>query len=171
MLPSFAVERTLGKLGKWLRLLGCDVVLETETPKGRFGAHATGGRILLSRTRRVATEQPSVFIESNDPFEQLEEVARKIPLCARDLRPFSRCLICNAPIAAVEKETVAGMVPDYVWATQQHFSRCPTCRRVYWPGSHTQRSLERIQRLFGDLGAWGTQGAGEAIEAPGRTQQ
>ncbi len=50
MAPAFAAERTLGRLGKWLRMLGFDTILETECPRGRFFEHG-GGRILLTRTR------------------------------------------------------------------------------------------------------------------------
>lgn len=76
MAPAFAAERTLGRLGKWLRLLGFDTIIETECPRGRFFEHG-GGRILLTRTRRVMTVQAAlkpVLIRANDPFEQLGEV-------------------------------------------------------------------------------------------------
>jgi len=146
MAPAFAVERTLGKLGKWLRLLGFDTLIETQCPRGRF-FELGRGRILLTRTRQVMTLQAAlkpVWIRSNDPFEQLGEVVRAAALAPEDLRPFTRCLRCNEPIVAVPKAEVQRSVPDYVWQRHADFSTCPRCGRVYWPGTHTTRSLEKI---------------------------
>lgn len=149
--PGFAVERTLGRLGKWLRLMGFDALLEAECPPGGFLARCDPGRTLLTRTRRTAETQAArrpIFIRSYDPFEQLEEVVRVLGLTAGDTRPFSRCLRCNAPIEPLPREEARGAVPDYVWETQLSFSRCPWCRRVYWRGTHTARSLERIEAVL-----------------------
>jgi uncharacterized protein len=149
--PAFAVERTLGRLGKWLRLLGFDAVLETECPPGGFVGCCGAGRILLTRTRRVLAAHPglkAVFIRANGPFEQIGEVLRALAITACDVKPFSRCLRCNLPIGPITREEARGAVPDYVWQTQLGFSRCPRCERTYWAGTHTARSLERIKTLF-----------------------
>jgi uncharacterized protein len=150
--PVFAVERTLGKLGKWLRLLGFDAVLESDRPPGGLIAGARAGRILVTRTRRTAEAHAALqplLIRSNDPFEQLREVVAALGLTAEEMRPFSRCLRCNRPIEALPREEARGAVPDHVWQTQPSFSRCPNCRRVYWAGTHTARSRERIAALMG----------------------
>jgi uncharacterized protein len=149
MAPAFAAERTLGRLGKWLRMLGFDTILETEWARGRFFEHG-GGRILLTRTRRVMTTQAArkpVLIRSNDPLAQLGEVLRAAALTPEDLRPFTRCLRCNEPIVPAPKAEVQRSVPDYVWQRYSDFSTCPRCGRVYWPGTHTTRSLEIIAQF------------------------
>ncbi len=149
--PAFAVEHTLGRLGKWLRLLGFDALFETECPPGGFITRCGTGRTLLTRTRRVAQAHAAlhpVFIRSNDPFVQVAEVVHALGLTGGDFRPFSRCLRCNVPIEVLAREAARGAVPDYVWETQPSFSGCPRCRRVYWRGTHTARSLERIELLL-----------------------
>jgi uncharacterized protein with PIN domain len=151
MQPSFAVEKTLGRLGKWLRLMGFDTIAETEFPRGAFRAHIDAGRVFLTRTQqalKVRAPFRTVFIQANDPFEQLAEVIGKTGLQRKDLQPFSRCLRCNEPIVAVPKDDIERAVPDHVWETQDTFSRCPKCLRVYWKGSHTARSLEKIESIF-----------------------
>ena len=151
MQPSFAVEKTLGRLGKWLRLMGFDTIAETEYPRGAFAAHIDAGRVFLTRTQRARGIQApfqTVFIQANDPFEQLVEVISRTALQREDLRPFSRCLRCNEPIVAVHKEDIERAVPDHVWETHDTFSRCPKCLRVYWKGSHTARSIEKIKSIF-----------------------
>ncbi|MFO7708368.1 MAG: Mut7-C RNAse domain-containing protein [Desulfobacterales bacterium] len=149
--PAFAVERTLGRLGKWLRLLGFDTVLETDCPHDDFISGCAAGRILLTRTHRVLAEHGELnplLIRADDPFRQIVEVARALGLTAHALKPFSRCLRCNDPVEALAREEARGVVPDYVWQTQPAFSRCPRCRRVYWRGTHTARSLERVETLL-----------------------
>lgn len=148
---SFAAEKTLGKLSKWLRILGFDALYDPEVNGGEFFDNVQTGRILLTRTRRVQEKYGSpslIFIHANDPFDQLREVINVLGLTFEDIRPFSRCIACNVPIEPVEKESVRNMVPDYVWDTQENFQQCGRCRKIYWPGSHTRRSMGRIQRLF-----------------------
>jgi len=150
MAPAFAVERTLGRLGKWLRLMGFDTRMERDFPRGGFPGHV-GDRLVLTRTRSVCRTAPgrAVFIAANDVTAQIAEVIRAVGLRESELHPFTRCLRCNEPIGAVPKAEVERQVPDYVWETQERFSRCPACGRVYWQGSHTARAAAEIRRLFG----------------------
>lgn len=150
MTARFAVEKTLGKLAKWLRILGFDACSEPCGPTGS-GPAAMAGRIVLTRTRRRCRElqgRPFVFIRANDPVDQLKEVVRGLDLSLHDIRPFSRCLLCNAPTEAVGKDTVRHRVPDFVWENHERFCECRGCRKVYWSGSHTARGMARITALF-----------------------
>jgi hypothetical protein len=153
MRPSFAVERTLGKLAKWLRILGFDTLYEGDLSADETASYHDPQRISLTRTERVRrrpTPQRRIFIEPDDPDRQLQQVIRAVGIRREDLQPFSRCILCNTPLAEVEKSDVKNRVPDYVWETQASFRRCPSCRRIYWAGSHIDRGLKRIQALFYD---------------------
>lgn len=144
----FVAENTLGKLAKWLRMLGFDTVYEREPlAEKRPGA----GRIRLTRTRRVAMlHAPGrvIFITSDRVLDQIRQVVTALGLTQADIDPFSRCIRCNASIESIDKSSVFGQVPDYIWETQDTFRRCPRCTRVYWPGSHTTQSLARIRDIF-----------------------
>jgi len=151
MNPCFAAEKTLGKLAKWLRLLGFDTLYEPEIKAERFIETLENDRIVLTRTQRTKKQLASrklIFIESDHLEKQLNQVVRELDLKVADTRPFSRCLQCNVLIVEAEKDSVWGRVPDYIFETHDHFQQCPKCDRIYWPGSHTQRSLEKIQALF-----------------------
>lgn len=147
----FWAEATLGKLAKWLRLLGFDTCYH---PRARLddGIKACAHpRILLTKTRRTAKRfagHPMVHIHEDSPEEQLKEVVRALGLERKDLKPFSRCLQCNRKTRPVSRGQVQGKVPDYVWQTAQRFTTCNGCKRIYWSGSHTERALERIRALF-----------------------
>ena len=144
----FVAESTLGKLAKWLRLLGFDTAYEREAPGG---SNRQPGRIRLTRTRRMLKSDAHgrlIFIASDGYIEQVRQVIQELGLTSADIAPFTRCIRCNEPIQPIEKPSVFGQVPDYIWETQDTFCRCPQCHRVYWPGSHTQQSLARIRKLF-----------------------
>ena len=152
MPPAFAVERTLGRLGKRLRLMGFDARFEGECPGGRFPARGDE-RILLTRTRarfESLGADGAILVAADDPAAQRAEVVRRCGLRIEDLRPITRCLRCNEPIVPAAKAEIERQVPDYVWETQESFSRCPRCGRVYWRGTHTERALEELRRLFSD---------------------
>jgi len=147
----FETEATLGKLSKWLRILGFDTVCQAGVSGNGFLDPAGKNRILLTRTKRVrdrGTDNKLVFINSNDPFEQVREVLQALGIGIADTRPFSRCTRCNILTRQVAKDTVRSRVPDYVWETNPTFQICSRCLRIYWPGSHIKRSNEIIERFF-----------------------
>ncbi len=149
----FAAEHPVGKLSKWLRLLGFDTMYEQDVTPEEFTA-AGRHRILLRRTQKNEREWPSnriLLIESDDPFEQLKEVIRGVGMTVSDLKPFSRCTHCNVPVHEVDKGAVRSKVPDYIWEICNTFHACANCERIYWPGSHTKRSAVIIERLFKSL--------------------
>jgi uncharacterized protein with PIN domain len=140
---------TLGKLTKWLRILGFDTVYAANVA-GEKLIDIDRDRILLTRTKRIRNmkiAKKRIFITSNHPFEQLREVVLAMGITEEDIRPFSRCIRCNASIRLIEKNAVRGKVPDYIWETQNTFHTCGHCRRIYWSGSHIQRSRDIINRL------------------------
>jgi uncharacterized protein with PIN domain len=151
MIPRFAAEKTLGRLTKWLRLLGFDTWYEFELSGKKFIETLENDRILLTRTRMIQKQFASrrlIFVESDHLVQQLKQIFDELDIQAAQTRPFSRCLQCNALIEKVEKAVIWGRVPDYIFETQDRFQKCPECDRIYWPGSHTRRSLEKIQQLL-----------------------
>jgi len=147
----FAAEPTLGKLANWLRILGFDTSYEPGFSTKKSIDSGRKNRILLTRTERVRDgklPQEFIFITSNIPFEQLREVIDTLGIIYTDTRPFSRCIRCNTRIQPVDKDSVRGDVPDFIWQTRDIFQICGRCRRIYWPGSHTERSHDIIMRLF-----------------------
>jgi uncharacterized protein with PIN domain len=146
----FAAENTLGKLAKWLRILGFDT-LYTPDLSGKQLIDADLKRILLTRTQRIRDmnlPRKCIFIASNDPFEQLREVIQATGITQKDIRLFSRCIRCNALTRRIQKDSIRKMVPDYVFESHDTFRMCALCRRIYWPGSHIRRSRDIIESLF-----------------------
>ena len=152
MKPCFAVDKSLGTLAKWLRILGYDTLYEADASSGEFYARLEDHRILITRTRKIQKAFAShnhVFITSAFLVEQLKQVVDQIGINPADIQPFTRCIHCNLPIGEVNKNDVYGLVPDYIWQTHDAFNRCSQCRRIYWSGSHGERSLEMVNKIFG----------------------
>ncbi len=147
----FIVDRSLGTLAKWLRLLGFDTAYEPEVPTGEFYTPKDDPRILITRSKKIQKRwgaREHVFISSNLLVEQLKQVVDQIGIGRDDIRPFSKCLHCNLPIDRIDKNEVYGLVPDYIWESHDTFNRCKRCKRIYWSGSHAERSMEMIESIF-----------------------
>jgi len=150
MRVRFAAEKTLGRLAKWLRILGFDTLYEPDLPAGYFSGLEPDRTFLTRREpcRRSRTGNPYVVIQTDHYWDQLLEVIRAVGIRAESVRPFSRCIRCNSEIMPVNKADLQGKVPDYIWETRDVFKICRGCQRVYWSGSHIERSMERIRCLF-----------------------
>lgn len=146
----FAAESSLGKLAKWLRILGFDTLYEPDCNEDDFRL-LKSDRILLTRQAVEPHRQAMprrVRIYSDHYIDQLFEVIRAVGIGPEAVRPFSRCIRCNTTITSIEKEGVLGKVPDYVWQTHDKFRICHECQRIYWSGSHLGHSMEIINTLF-----------------------
>jgi hypothetical protein len=87
------------------------------------------------------------LVRRDDPRGQVEEVVRRFDLADR-LRMFGRCMRCNTPLQPCDKESVRALIPAVVAAAYAEFSRCPTCRRVFWKGSHWERMTKLADEVL-----------------------
>ena len=146
---KFAADKMLGRLTRWLRVIGQDVT---------YGPHLSGyglirearreGRLILTRDRGLTRKNPPdyLLIQSDQFREQLKQVVQ-----ACRLEPFkeafTRCVECNTLLQPVPKEAVRERVPPYVFSNQERFSFCLRCQRIYWPATHQQKMLEELKAL------------------------
>ena len=146
---KFAADRMLGKLAKWLRVMGQDVIYGQHlSGYGLIRAARTENRLILTRDRGLKRKQPPdfLFIESDHHREQLRQVIRACGLSPLH-DAFTRCLECNLMLESRSKASVEKIVPPYVFATQEKFSWCPKCNRVFWPATHHERMLDELKSL------------------------
>lgn len=145
---KFVADSMLGSLAKWLRILGYDTLYFSHIEDWELARLAMAeGRILLTRDQELARRKgfKSILIRSDKLQEQIAQVLQELDL--KENNPFSRCPVCNTPLQPVDKEQIRDMVPPYVFQTQDRFSICPGCNRVYWRGTHWQRMNEIINHL------------------------
>jgi uncharacterized protein with PIN domain len=143
---SFAADGHLGRLARWLRLLGMDTLYERDWPDRELvEISTTQGRVLLTRDVELLKHgalNHGYFVRATDPLQQVEEVVGRFHL-GRHLDPFRRCMICNGELVTVAKQEVADRVPPGTRSHVDDFVACASCDKVYWQGAH-QTALERI---------------------------
>jgi uncharacterized protein with PIN domain len=148
----FATDATLGKLGRYLRVAGFDTLCQHQSRHGDvFWSTLDDQRVILTRTRALASrlrQRHLIFVRDNDPLKQVRQVIADVGITQDDLKPLSRCLDCNTTIRQVDKWSVKGRVPAYVWHHQQSLNICGQCQRIYWPGSHHDRMCSRLTAIF-----------------------
>ena len=146
---KFLTDANLGKLAKWLRILGYDTASYRGEADRKFLMRAEReGRVVLTRKKDMAARQFSgkiVIVENDNIEEQLAEVMGKVPVAADPDRLFRICVRCNEVLVAVEKENVAGLVPAFVYDTQSSFYRCPGCKGIFWPGTHIDKAINHLK--------------------------
>ncbi len=152
-LPFFFAESTLGRLAKWLRLAGFDVVSDHGVPEvNRFLRLAQDAqRIILTRTQRVfkaLDSDTAIFIRHNHIEAQLRQVMQVMSIQPDDLRPLTICAICNRRLIPAAKADLRGRVPEHIWHQHETFLECPQCRKIYWSGTHADVMRKSMRRWF-----------------------
>jgi len=152
--PRFIADVHLEKLASHLRMLGFDTVYRTTISDDELIVIATNERrAILSKDKALLADPRiarSCRVRSDDAREQLIEVLRRFDL-ADSIKPFTRCIDCNAELREVRKETVVDRLPAKVREHYEEFRICATCDRVYWDGSHVERMKEFIGGVLGSI--------------------
>ncbi|MYE90554.1 hypothetical protein F4X33_16340, partial [Candidatus Poribacteria bacterium] len=120
--PKFLADENVGKLGRWLRILGYDVAYQSPALDAQLALKALReNRVILTRDREFVERrmvERYMLLTSQDPIEQLKQVIQTFGLKLDRDSFFTRCLDCNTPIESVPKAEVQSVVPDYVYRTQ-----------------------------------------------------
>lgn len=133
----FVCDMMLGRLAKYLRILGFDAVYARSQASLEHYRQEDRDRLLLTRRSGGTRFARTIRIRSDAVREQLREIRDLIgPSMTRE-DVFGRCVECNTELAKVDKEEIESLVPEFVYHNYARFKQCPTCNRVYWEGSHT----------------------------------
>ncbi|MBW6515853.1 MAG: Mut7-C RNAse domain-containing protein [Candidatus Cloacimonetes bacterium] len=147
---KFLTDNNLGRLAKWLRLLGYDTSSYKKVSLLSLSNIARKEeRIFLTSSRKNAGLKifdNTILIHSSNIFEQLQELNAKLNLNFENA--FTRCNLCNQLLRKIDKEKVVSLVPDYVYQTSDHFEICRNCGRIYWEGTHNQAILDKFKEIF-----------------------
>lgn len=151
----FIIDHNVGKLVKWLRMMGYDSLFFGEDDSQMVRQALAEDRILLTRDtgimkRRVVKNGrlKAILMQSEEPEEQIRQLAAAIDLSSR-ARPFTICLECNRELIDRKSAEVKDRVPPYVYKTQTQYMECPECHRIYWRGTHWKAMLNKLQRIVG----------------------
>ncbi len=141
----------LGRLARWLRLLGFDTIYNPDTSDTKLIRTAKEQeRVILTRdTRlvRIKGIRDYLLIRTNDSFQQLLEVIHSLKL--KDFHLLSRCVSCNGQLLRVlDKTAVRDAVPDFVFLNFHIFLRCKNCGKIYWEGTHPKMFRDKLAEVL-----------------------
>jgi len=147
---KFLLTKELGRLAKWLRILGLDTTYSKEAKAATLIIEALREeRIIITRNHRLPAGRGVriVVIEQEKIKAQLAEILEALKIKPDPDQMFTRCILCNEELQAIEKEKVKDKVPEYVYKTQEEFITCPKCKRIYWQGTHWGNVASTIKEL------------------------
>ena len=152
--PRFVLDTHLGKLARYLRLLGFDCLYNNAYEDTELARISSTGkkRILLTRDHGLLKRKEithGYFIRNDSPKKQVREVLSRFDLYNL-IAPFKRCTRCNGLIHTVSKDQVQQRLPGQVAKQFDEFSYCEGCQRVYWKGSHYEHMTRIIDGLRQD---------------------
>jgi uncharacterized protein with PIN domain len=147
---KFVADVHLGKLTRYLRMMGFDVLCKNNFDDDEIA------RISLKEKRAILTKDRGIlkrnevthgyWVRSTKVEEQVKEILYRFAL-KKEIKEFSRCIECNELLTPVKKETIIKQLPHKVAKSQNEFYECPSCKKIYWKGTHYQRMLSFIQSL------------------------
>jgi uncharacterized protein with PIN domain len=141
----------LGRLARWLRVLGYDTSYDMALPDPELVRRAEAEqRVLLTRDRHLLRElRPARALElrQDDPLLQLRDVVHGLAL-APPTQLFTRCLLCNEVLREIPPAEALPLLPPDVRELPGPVRRCPCCGRLYWDGSHVRRMRAALERVL-----------------------
>jgi len=142
---KFIIDGMLGKLTRWLRMLGHDVEYASSMgDKELIQKAKKESRILLTRDvelyKQAITKGADAFlVENPNQTANLANLARRFKFKLEIDMRVSRCPKCNSRIEAVSKASIADKIPTSTSTNYEEFWQCQGCGQVYWRGAHWKR--------------------------------
>jgi uncharacterized protein with PIN domain len=151
---KFIADVMLGRLAKWLRIAGIDVLYNNKfTDEQLIAISEIEKRTILTRDKQLAFDKKAkeiIFIENELIDKQIKEFFEKTNMKLK--KPFTRCIICNQELEKIKDKTeVRNKVPAYTYLTKKEFSICKKCGKIYWKGTHRDNMKKKLDELIFQL--------------------
>lgn len=147
----FIVDCMLGKLAKWLKILGFDALFFSKIEDDELLTIARKeGRILLTKDTALiqqAKDVEALFLKSEEWQEQVQQVLEHFNLREK-VNPHTRCIDCNVVLKNLPKKNAKNLVSVFVFDKADSFALCPNCGRVFWRGTHFKDMEAQIKEIL-----------------------
>lgn len=146
--PMFIADCHLGKLAKYLRMMGFDTLyFSTIDDNDLIDLACEQERLILTRDRDLHEREkaPTFYLTPTDNLEQLQALQDNFNIKSYKLK--ARCIVCNTQLDSIEKSQIIERIPEKVKAYFTEFDICSTCSRIYWKGGHFKRMQTVINAI------------------------
>lgn len=148
--PKFIADVHLGRLARYLRMMGFDLLYENNFEDDEIV------KISLEEKRAILTKDRGIlkrsevthgyWVRSSRVKDQVIEIIKRFDL-KKLIKEFTRCIECNSILEPISKNEIINELPPKVSKSQTEFSRCSSCKKLYWKGTHHQRMLSFIKTI------------------------
>ena len=148
--PAFIADCHLGKLAKYLRLMGFDTLYFPQIDDNDLIDLVNKEcRIILTRDKELYERQMAqcILLKAVGMETQLREVVKIFHL-KKYQHHFSRCIVCNEPLAEIDKESILHRLPPKVLKYFFYFEICKKCDRIYWHGDHYKHMKAFLEKVL-----------------------
>jgi uncharacterized protein with PIN domain len=144
--PRFVADDMVARLGRWLRVIGCDTVIWRGACDSDLLALASREeRAIVTRDTHLEEGAPRdvdiAVLHEDNPLLQFAEVVQRFHLDLHAAR-YTRCQRCNGLLERADKERHREEIPPRSFEAFEEFWRCTGCGQLYWHGDH-HASMER----------------------------
>jgi len=144
----FLCDVMLGKLAKYLRILGFDTIyVESVVMLEKYKNENNPTLLFTKRSVQKSLYGNCIYIKSNNVFDQLAEIKSIIESNIDRNTTMKRCIKYNMLLNDVEKDTVENLVPEFIFHKYEIFKFCPFCMKVYWEGSHVEHMEKWVKEI------------------------
>ena len=154
---KFIADCMLGKLARWLRMLGHDVTYNIQLNDNDLLELAKKeNRVLLTKDlelykRANGKDIDALYLEGKSESERLAEVAKRyISILEIDMEK-SHCPVCNTKLKATPKDQLSGEIEKNTFTYYDKFWKCPNCGQVYWQGAHWKQITNTLKEAQAKL--------------------
>ena len=148
--PKFVLDVHLGKLARYLRMLGFDSAYENDFSDDTIVKYSLKEkRTILTRDLGILKRSEvthGYFIRNTNPLNQVKEVINRFQL-EKNIKKFSLCLEYNGKLEQINKELILNKIPEKVKLNQKNFYMCSGCNKIYWQGTHFQ-NMSKILKVI-----------------------
>jgi len=152
---KFVLDVHLGGLARYLRFFGIDTLHDNVDPgdKTLVNISSQSCRILLTRDiglLKHAIIRYGYWLRNTQSEKQFLEIAYRYGL-GNNLKPFSRCSVCNGLIGEVEKVALKSRISSSLYSQFDEFWECGNCNKIYWKGKHYYAIKKQLDDLTNQL--------------------
>jgi uncharacterized protein with PIN domain len=144
----FICDVMLGRLSRHLRMLGLDAPCEKDPDCLNLLKNSEEPPYFFTKRSKGPSYERTIRIRSDRIMEQLGEVKLIVIPYIKPYAIMSRCIECNVPLVATAREDIEHHVPEYIYHHHAEFKQCPSCKKVYWGGSHTEKMKKWIKNII-----------------------